>query len=377
MKTSCIERVAELATPQGHEWHMSLAVPDATDFQEACHTMQDAYDTLCRDIGCSAETEISIRFFCSDIANQAEMLPELWSCSPSAFLCPVGQAPLEGRYLALQAYHIKARTAVRKNLTGDGLLYAHGGYTSLLSAVRPQLPQCSREQTDAIITAYVDIVRRHNASLAENVLRTWYYLRDIDNNYAGMIHSRLALYAMNGLGAAKHSIASTGIEGAGVRTDELSWLVALMTRPLAPEQIAFLSAPEYLPPTLSYGVNFEHATRCLYGDRTHIFLSGTASIDEKGEVVHRGDVGRQLDRVFQNMEALLKNGGMTGRDLKSAIVYLRDADDCGRISPLLHEAMRDVSFVVVRAPVCRPAWLVEIEGIAGIATGNADWPCYC
>lgn len=55
---------------------------------------------------------------------------------------------------------------------------------------------------------------------------------------------------------------------------------------LQPEQIHFLYAPTHLNPTYEYGVSFERGTYVDYGDRRQIFISGTASINNKGEVVY-------------------------------------------------------------------------------------------
>lgn len=70
-----------------------------------------------------------------------------------------------------------------------------------------------------------------------------------------------------------------------------------------------LYARDYLNPTYEYGVTFERGVRVDYGDRSHIFISGTASIDNRGRVVHAGDVRRQTERMWENVEALLREGG--------------------------------------------------------------------
>ncbi len=57
--------------------------------------------------------------------------------------------------------------------------------------------------------------------------------------------------------------------------------------------------------------------------------------------------------------------------LKQAVVYLRDASDgeCARVLPASLRP-RSVPFIVVHGRVCRPGWLVEVEGIGGIPSGN-------
>ena len=64
-----------------------------------------------------------------------------------------------------------------------------------------------------------------------------------------------------------------------------------------------------------------------YGDRRQVFISGTASINNKGEVVHPGNIRRQTERMWENVEALLKEAGCTFADLGLMIVYQRDMAD--------------------------------------------------
>ena len=46
-----------------------------------------------------------------------------------------------------------------------------------------------------------------------------------------------------------------------------------------------------------YKGTFEQGTRLVPGDRSLCFISGTASIDSKGQVVHPFDVTKQTERL--------------------------------------------------------------------------------
>ena len=95
-----------------------------------------------------------------------------------------------------------------------------------------------------------------------------------------------------------------------------------------------------------------------------VFISGTASIDKYGECLYRGDVEAQTDRLFLNIEKLLADGGMRLRDMKYAIVYLRDVADYDVIDWYMKQHYPDLPCLVVEARVCRPEWLIEVETIA-------------
>ena len=67
-------------------------------------------------------------------------------------------------------------------------------------------------------------------------------------------------------------------------------------------------------------------------------------------------------------------GGAGLSDLKQATVYMRDIAD----APIIREEVEKrlpagIPMVLLKAPVCRPAWLVEIESIAINGSGG-DFP---
>ena len=123
----------------------------------------------------------------------------------------------------------------------------------------------------------------------------------------------------------------------------------------------------------AYGVTFERGTAVEYGDRKHIFVSGTASIDNRGEVVYPGNIAGQTRRMLLNIEALLKEAGSSLADLAKMIVYLRDIADYPIVRDLMEQQFPDVPKVIVLAPVCRPGWLIETECIAIKAGGNPEF----
>ena len=143
-----------------------------------------------------------------------------------------------------------------------------------------------------------------------------------------------------------------------------------MTRPL-PTSWRIL---DRLCATKDYSVTFERGTRIAYADRVHHLISGTASIDNEGNVVHVGDVMEQLERALENVEALLRSGGARLRDMMHLIVYLRDPADYPRVNDHLRERFPALPMVIVQGAVCRPEWLVEIEGIAAVANHDPALP---
>jgi pyridoxal/pyridoxine/pyridoxamine kinase len=113
-----------------------------------------------------------------------------------------------------------------------------------------------------------------------------------------------------------------------------------------------------------YGVSFERGTYVDYADRRHVFISGTASINNKGQIINARDVVKQAQRVWDNVGALLSEADCTFFDVAMMIVYLRDTADYHVVRALYEERFPGKPYIIVHAPVCRPGWLVEMECMA-------------
>ena len=140
-----------------------------------------------------------------------------------------------------------------------------------------------------------------------------------------------------------------------------------------PAQIQYLQAKDNLNHTSDYGVTFERGTSIQYGDRNHVIISGTASINNKGEVVYPGDVNKQADRMLENVEALLKEAGAAVSDLASVVIYLRDYADYAIIKAWADYRLPDVPKTFVHADVCRHDWLIEMECMAIVESNNSEF----
>ena len=140
-----------------------------------------------------------------------------------------------------------------------------------------------------------------------------------------------------------------------------------------PEQQRYLYAKTHLNPTYEYGVTFERGTRMDFGDRRHVYISGTASINNRGEVVYEGDIIRQTHRMWENVEALLAEAETTFDDVAQIIVYIRDVADFATVSRLFAERFPQTPYVITLAPVCRPTWLIEMECLAIREVSNPDF----
>lgn len=366
-----------------NEYFISVSPEKNPSFSRCLEQMHESYLSGLKKLSLSEDTQIFCRFYLSDIANQKEELirSKIFTLAQKGAYSIIQQCPLNGSNISMLSYHIEGGGRKEKiaskdawtnelKATGDSYsFYYSGNYYSATSSG-------SFDQTNDIFSSYDSFLKENGMTLLHNTVRTWVYVRDIDNNYDGMVKSRKSYFEKNGLTKDTRFIASTGIEAKLKEVSTLVSMDAISIAGLQPAQIVRMEAREHLNPTHEYGVTFERGTKIVFGDRAHLYISGTASIDKKGEVVHVGDVGAQTKRVIENVEALLKPHGARLEDMKYLIVYARNltqADDI--MSMLKKEGLGNIPLILAEGSVCRPAWLVEIEGIA-IVPARTDWPAF-
>lgn len=368
----------------GTEHFISVTAPGALGFEEQIAFVDQRYAQARKALGLAPETAVFRRLFLSDVINQAALVRTsglfFEPTNDPVAVSIVQQPPLPGAKIALLAYHIEGEGIRRRRLSPKHVIVEKNGlrhlWSTRLCAGSYGSSASANAQTDQIFGDLINTISGEGGTLAEHCVRTWIYLKDVDVFYQGMVDSRRALFKQQGLTEETHYIASTGIEGACPHRFDLVLMDAYSILDLVPEQISYLDDFDRLCATKDYKVTFERGTRISYADRSHSFISGTASIDNAGRVVYPGDVLAQLDHTLSNIEALLQAGSASLTDMMHMIVYLRDPADCERVSKDLGDRFPDLPMVTVQGPVCRPEWLVEIEGIAMTHSDEPTLPLF-
>lgn len=277
----------------------------------------------------------------------------------------VEQPPLNGCKIALLLLFIKAEglTLTKKEKICQFELH---GLTHLFQSV--EVPIRRDDRLDVLITnAFAEhqkLLDSKQMSIADNCMRSWLYVRDIDSDYKDVVKGRNDYFNAHGLTVNSHFIASTGIGGGGASADVKSLVDFYSVKGLCSEQVQYLSATSYLNSTAEYGVAFERGVKIAFESLNWIFISGTASIDKRGQCLYRGDVLKQAERIVVNIEQLLKNGDAKLNDITQIIVYLRDVSDTEMIRRFMQGHFKDVPYIITLAKVCRPEWLIEMECVA-------------
>ena len=340
------------------EWHVMLHVdPRDEMFATQLQRIYQAEDRLPGTPGFEGAQYVLKRYFLSDSTNQQPLMRE----QPEVAISIIQQQPLDGSKVAVWLYMVSDMQLALEHGT---VTASHNGYRHLWHMGFTSSEGDSAQQTETILNAYEQTLQQFGATLAGNCIRTWFFVRDVDTQYAGMVRARRENFVRQGLTPETHYIASTGIGGGPADTKALIQMGTYALTGFQPEQQRYLYAKTHLNPTYEYGVTFERGTRLTYGDRDHIFISGTASINNRGEVVHVGDIRQQTLRMWENVETLLREGEMDFRDVMHLVVYLRDTGDYKVVSEMFRERFPQIPTVITLAPVCRPTWLIEMECVA-------------
>ena len=259
-------------TPKGKtaEWHAMLHVePRGEAFQEQFRRICQAEAHLLGSEDLKGAKPVFKRYFLSDATNQRPLMPQDDSCTVSY----IQQPPLDGSKLALWLYMQRGTEVIP---TADRLrstIVRHNGYEHLWTMGLTIGEGSSYSQTQNLLEDYEQLLEEHEMTLEDNCIRTWFFVRDVDTQYKGLVLARWENFAQHGLIPETHYIASTGIGGNPSDPKAIIQLGSYALKGFKPEQQRYLYAASHLNRTAEYGVTFERGTLLQFGDRNHALIS--------------------------------------------------------------------------------------------------------
>ena len=349
--------------PEGKtaEYHVILHVePRGEAFMEQFRRISQAEAWLLESEDAKGAKPVFKRYFLSDATNQRPLMPQDDTCTVSY----IQQPPLDGSKVALWLY-LQSGTDITPNADDKrSTIVRHNGYEHLWTMGMTTSDGSSYGQSEQLLVDYAKLLEGYDMTLEDNCIRTWFFVRDVDTQYKGLVVARWENFTLHGLTPDTHYIASTGIGGNPSDPKAIIQLGCYALKGFKPEQQRYLYAASHLNRTSEYGVTFERGTLLQFGDRNHAIISGTASINNKGEVMYEGDIEMQTKRMWENVEKLLEEAGMTMDNAAQLIVYLRDGSDFEKVKEMFSQKYPNIPTVFTLAPVCRPTWLIEMECMA-------------
>ena len=103
-----------------------------------------------------------------------------------------------------------------------------------------------------------------------------------------------------------------------------------------------------------------------------VYVSGQVSVNERKEVVGRGDIAAQAEQVLKNLNACLEAAGGGLSDVVELVIYMKNMAD---YRPAVVDARlryfgshRPASTVVGVTSLAHPDFLLEIKAVARISS---------
>ena len=144
----------------------------------------------------------------------------------------------------------------------------------------------------------------------------------------------------------------------------------------------FERKPIRVPDDLNEAYDYDDPVPCSrgmtigFGPAVLVIISGTASVNEEGLTVHKGDLEAQTSRTFRNLTAVLEAGGAAWKDVVRTTIYLRDMKDYGEFNVYRKAFMDSLGLpfyppsTCIEARLCREDLLVEIQCWALVEKGE-------
>jgi 2-iminobutanoate/2-iminopropanoate deaminase len=100
-----------------------------------------------------------------------------------------------------------------------------------------------------------------------------------------------------------------------------------------------------------------------------IFTTGMCAFDDKGEIYAPGDAAAQARRIFEQMDALLKEANGSVRNIVKMTVFLADVSDIAAVTEVRNAIWTENHPVssTVQVRFALPEMRIEIEAVAAIA----------
>ncbi len=226
------------------------------------------------------------------------------------------------------------------------------------------------EHTASLFSTLTHILEEQGFTFS-NIVRTWFYLKDILSWYGEFNRVRTSFYQKENLIDSHHKQkesalestilpASTGIGctdlgGGYLRADILLVRTADDQKPIRILNPAQKEA-------FRYGASFSRAVRVLGTQTDLLEISGTAAIDEAGISLFENDIKAQANCTLDKLEILMKQANASLNNIVQSTVFVKHPLFIEIAQKVLKErGLELLPAVFVNADVCRAELLFELD----------------
>jgi enamine deaminase RidA (YjgF/YER057c/UK114 family) len=252
-----------------------------------------------------------------------------------------------------------------------------------------------RLQSDIYIQSIDAFEQMHNILLAENmdfsnVIRQWNYIEKItdfnDNNQHYQIFNdvRSAFYNNSHFVHGYPAATGIGMETGGVIIDFIAMKENTNLTIIPIKSPVQSDAHQYTKKVLAHNEiagnvaettpKFERAKAIVSGNSCLVHISGTSAI--KGQFsVEANDATKQINITLDSIYKLIANENLIKHGINSSQVkatpcyfrvYVKNPTDYSKVKTACEKYIKDVPAIYLKADICRPELLVEVEGVLTI-----------
>ena len=170
------------------EYHIMIHSTQPEDiYENQLNAVLNTYDDLlAKEL--KGAVAIFKRYFLSDAANQTDTLLAVTTEGSGYALSIVEQPPLDGTKIALWVYLL---TDVQTQVLHNGLFEVkHSAYRHFWGGSAFNRAANPEYQTRLQLNDYVMQLMEQGCTLAEHCIRTWFFVQNVDVNYAGVVKAR-------------------------------------------------------------------------------------------------------------------------------------------------------------------------------------------
>lgn len=226
--------------------------------------------------------------------------------------------------------------------------------------------QSLARQAEYIVEQCQGVFGRHGMS-ARNIVRTWIYFPRILHWYKRFNKIRARFFKEFGLisGNKTYLPASTGIQGKGRPKEEIFLdMIAFISKKRRIGSVSIMRSSRQNE-ARRYGATFSRGVEIKTDNSSLLHISGTASINPKGETIYMHDEQGQVTETLINIGALLETKNAQLKDIVLTAAYCKNRKTYEAFREITkYFGLEEIPFIPVYADVCRDELLFEIDAIA-------------
>jgi len=215
------------------------------------------------------------------------------------------------------------------------------------------------EQATMIFNNIKEILAEYDFEM-KDIVRTWFYNSDIVDWYDEFNKIRTSFYLENKV-ISNLVPASTGIDGISHQGDIVASLVAIKQK-LPKLKINEVKDSKLQNSATEYGSTFSRAVIIKGSELIKLTVSGTASINKKGETIHIGDTRKQIDHTINSITEILTQCSMDYSNVYRAFAYFKNPEDLDKNIEYMNKKIgNDIPIIPMNSKICRDDLLFEME----------------